>query len=65
MPEQDTGPFNRRVDVEEPRIEGGRVVVPECAYETAHAALGSAGDKRRVARAVRKSARRDDYGRAE
>jgi butyryl-CoA dehydrogenase len=30
-------PFNRRVDLEEPRMEGERVVLPDCAYEAARA----------------------------
>ena len=30
-------PANRRVDTQEPRMEGERVVLPDCAYETARA----------------------------
>jgi len=34
-------PFNRRVDVEEPRMEDDTVVLPDCAYETARAYIES------------------------
>jgi butyryl-CoA dehydrogenase len=34
-------PFNRRVDVDEPRMVDGSVVLPECAYETARAYVES------------------------
>jgi len=34
-------PFNRVVDVEEPRIESERVVLPDCAYEAARAYVES------------------------
>ncbi len=34
-------PFNRRVDIEEPRIEAEAVVLPRCAYEAARAYVGS------------------------
>ena len=39
--EEKFAPFNRRVDIEEPRMEGERVVLPECAYEAARAYVGS------------------------
>ena len=34
-------PFNRRVDVEEPRMEGDRVILPDCAYDSARAYVES------------------------
>jgi butyryl-CoA dehydrogenase len=34
-------PFNRRVDVDEPRMIDGSVVLPECAYESARAYVES------------------------
>lgn len=34
-------PFNRQVDIEEPRQEGDRVVLPECAHEAARAYVES------------------------
>ena len=34
-------PFNRLVDVEEPRLENGVVVLPQCAYEAARAYVDS------------------------
>lgn len=34
-------PVNRRVDIEEPRMEGERVVLPDCAYDAAHAYVAS------------------------
>lgn len=34
-------PFNRRVDAEEPRMDGERVVLPDCAYEAARAYVES------------------------
>ena len=34
-------PFNRLVDVQEPRLENGAVILPQCAYDAAHAYVES------------------------
>jgi butyryl-CoA dehydrogenase len=34
-------PFNRRVDLDEPRLEGDRVVLPQCTYEAVRAYVDS------------------------
>ena len=39
--EEKFAPFNRLVDVQEPRLENGVVVLPQCAYDAARAYVES------------------------
>ena len=39
--EEKFAPFNRLVDVQEPRLENGVVVLPQCAYDAARAYVDS------------------------
>ena len=39
--EEQFAPFNRTIDVEEPRLENGRVILPQAAYDAARAYVDS------------------------